>query len=78
MNKKEIRLNTPELIEEFVNICSGYGCDINLYDEKNILDAKSIIGVFAIAQGKILKVQAITTDENTISRFIKDMRKFEV
>lgn len=78
MNKIEIKLHSPELIEEFVNICSDYSCDINLYDGKNILDAKSLIGVFAIAQGKILEVQAITPDESVISSFIEDMRKFEV
>ena len=79
MNKIEIKLHTPESIEEFINICSGYSCDINLYDGgKNILDAKSLIGVFAITQGKILEVQAITFDESVISSFIKDMRKFEV
>lgn len=78
MNKIEIKLNTPELISEFVNICSKYNCDINLYDEKNILDAKSLIGVFAIAQEKTFKVQAITSDESVISSFIEDMKKFEV
>lgn len=78
MNKKEIKLNTQELIEEFVNVCSGYDCDINLYDGKNVLDAKSLIGVFAIAQGKVLEVQAVTSNESVISRFIEDMRKFEV
>lgn len=39
---------------------------------------KSIMGIFAIAQGKVIKVQAITSDESVISRFIEDMRKFEV
>lgn len=78
MNKIEIKLHTPESIEEFINICSNYNCDINLYDGKNIIDAKSLIGVFAIAQGKILEVPVITSDENVISSFIEDMRKFEV
>lgn len=78
MNKLKIRLTTPEMIAEFINICSGYECDINLYDQKNIIDAKSIIGVFAITQGKVIEVQAISSDENVILSFIDDMRKFEV
>ena len=49
-----------------------------MYDGRNSLDAKSLIGVFAIAQGKVIEVQAITSDESVISRFIEDMRKFEV
>lgn len=78
MCKKKIKLTTPEAIAEFINICSSYDCDVNLYDQRNIIDAKSIIGVFAVTQGKVIEVQAISSDENVISSFIKDMRKFEV
>ena len=78
MQKVKIRLTTPELIAEFINTCSKYECDINLYDERNILDAKSLIGVFAIAQGKPLEVQIISSDESVISSFIENIRKFEV
>lgn len=78
MQKIKIRLITPELIAEFINTCSRHDCDINLYDGRNIIDAKSLIGVFAIAQGKPLEVQAISSNESVISSFIEDMRKFEV
>ncbi len=78
MNKIKIVLSTPEMVSDFINVCSKYDCDINLYDGRNIIDAKSIIGVFAVTQGKVIGVQAISSDESVISRFIKDMRKFEV
>jgi len=78
MNKKKIKLSTPEVVSAFINVCSKYDCDINLYDGRNVIDAKSIIGVFAIAQGKPLEVQIISSDESVISSFIEDMRKFEV
>lgn len=78
MPRTKIKLTTPELIAEFINICTKYECNINLYDGRNILDAKSLIGVFAIAQGKTLEVQAISSDESVISSFVEDMRKFEV
>lgn len=77
MHKIKIKLTTPELIAEFINICSRYECDINLYDQRNIIDAKSLIGVFAVTQGKEIEVQAISSDESVISSFIEDMRKFE-
>ena len=60
MNKKKIKLSTPEVVSAFINVCSKYDCDINLYDGRNVIDAKSIIGVFAIAQGKPLEVQIIS------------------
>ena len=78
MQKIKIKLTTPEFIAEFINTCSRYDCDINLYDGRNIIDAKSLIGVFALTQGKPIEVQAISSDESVISSFIEDMRKFEV
>lgn len=78
MNKKKIRLTTPEMVSGFINVCSKYDCDINLYDGRNILDAKSIMGVFGVAQGKVIEVQAISSDESVISSFIEDMKKFEI
>lgn len=77
MNRIKIKLSTPEMIAEFINVCSKYDCDINLYDQRNIIDAKSLIGVFAVTQGKEIEVQAITSEEDIISRFIEDMRKFK-
>lgn len=78
MNKLKIKLSTPEMVSDFIKICSRYECDINLYDGKNVIDAKSLLGVFAIAQGKKIKVQAISSNEDTITSFIKDMNQFEV
>ncbi len=78
LNRKEIKLKTPEDITDFVNICSRYECDINVYDGRKVLDAKSIIAIFSIEQGKIIEVQAISSNESVILRFIEDMRKFEV
>lgn len=78
MNKEKIRLTTPEMVSGFINVCSKYECDINLYDGRNVIDAKSIIGVFTIAQGKVVEVQAITEKEDIIIKFIEDMKQFEV
>lgn len=78
MNKIKISLHTAEQMTDFVNICSKYECDINVYDGRTVLDAKSIVATFGINPGKAIEVQAITSDESVISRFIEDMRKFEV
>lgn len=74
----QIKLCSPELVVEFVNLCSSYSCDVNIYLENTIIDAKSIVGVFGVTYGKAIEVQAMATDESVISRFIEDMRKFEV
>ena len=78
MNRIKIKLSTPEMVCDFINVCSKYECDINLYDGSRVIDGRSIVGVFAIAQGKEVEVKAISCDESVILKFIEDMRKFEV
>lgn len=78
MNKLKIKLSTPEMVGDFINVCSKYECDINVYDGRVMLDGRSIIAMFSITQVKPLEVQAISSDENVISSFMEDMRKFEV
>lgn len=78
MHKVKIKLSTPEMVSDFIKVCSKYECDINLYDGRNVIDAKSMIGTFAVAQAKIIEVQAISSDENIIWRFLNDMKVFEV
>lgn len=78
MNRLKIKLSTLEMVSDFIKVCSKYDCDINVYDRSVIIDAKSIVGVFSIVQGKEIEVQAITDDENIISSFINDMKKFKV
>lgn len=78
MSRTKIKLATPEDITDFVNICSRYECDVNIYDGSTTVDAKSIIGVFSIQQGKVVEVQAITSDENVVVEFLENIRKYEV
>jgi len=78
MHKIKIKLSSPEIVSDFIKVCSKYECDINLYDGRNVIDAKSIIGVFTIAQGKVIEVQVITEEEDTIIKFIDDMKQFGV
>lgn len=77
MNKLKISLHTAEQVAAFVDICSKYECDINVYDGRIGLDAKSIIAILEINQGKVIEVQVITSDESVILRFIEDMKKFK-
>jgi phosphotransferase system HPr-like phosphotransfer protein len=74
----KIRLATPELVGEFINICSMYKCDINVYYKNSVLDGKSIMAIFDIPQGEIIEVQAISSNENVVVNFINNMKKFEV
>ena len=78
MYKKKIRLLTPDSIAEFVKICCKYSCDINIYDGRSVIDAKSIVGVFTISQGKEVEVEVNSVDENDVVGFLNDIKKYEV
>ena len=78
MYKKKIRLLTPDSIAEFVKICCKYSCDINIYDGRSVIDAKSLVGVFAISQGKEIEVEINSSDEDTVVGFLDSIRKYEV
>ena len=78
LSRRKIKLVTPEDITDFVNMCSRYDCDVNIYDGSTVVDAKSMIGVFSIQQGKVVEVQAITHDENMVIEFLEKIRKYEV
>ena len=78
LSRRKIRLITPEDITDFVNMCSKYECDVNIYDGSTVIDAKSVIGVFSIPHGKVIEVQAITSDEDMVIEFLENIRKYEV
>lgn len=50
MQRVEICFRRPEDITEFVDIMNQYEYDIDLKSGKNIVDAKSILGVIAISR----------------------------
>lgn len=55
MNKLKIRLSTPEMVADFINVCSSLkykNFDINVYDGRSIIDAKSIVGVLQLHKEK--------------------------
>lgn len=78
MNKIKIKFNSPEEVTEFVDICNCFISDINVWDGHITLDAKSVVSMFGIAEGKYIDVEMISSDKDEISRFIIDINKFEV
>lgn len=77
MHRIKIKLTTPEMTVDFIDTCTGYQCDVNVYDGSKVIDAKSLVGVFSIEQGKVIEVKAISSNEEIIVNFIRDMEKFK-
>lgn len=78
MNRMRIKLNSPEEVTEFINICNCYISDINAWTGHIAIDAKSIVSMFRIAEGKRIDIEMISSDKEEISRFLRNISKFEV
>lgn len=76
MKKVTIKFNNPGEIADFINICSKYISDINIYDGHIAVDAKSIISMFKIADGKHIEVEMISCDEDETKRFENDIKEY--
>lgn len=78
MNKTKIKLKSPEQVTDFINLCSKYNNDINLHDGSVVVDAKSVIGVFGIQEGKEIEVEMLGADSEEIKDFNERMKDYEV
>lgn len=78
MNRTKIKLESPEQVTEFINLCSKYNNDVNLYDGSVVIDGKSIIGVFSIQEGKEIEIEMLGADPEEIKDFKKRIKDYEV
>lgn len=78
MNKTKIKLKSPEQVTDFINLCSKYNNDINLHDGSVVVDAKSVIGVFGIQEGKEIEVEMLGADREEIKDFLEKINVYEV
>lgn len=78
MNNTKIKLDSPEQVTDFINLCSKYNNDINLYDGSVVIDGKSIIGVFGIQAGKEIEVEMLGADWEEIKDFYGNLKEYEI
>lgn len=71
----KIKLNNVQDAILFVTTCSTYDCDIDyMYDERYILDAKSLVSVIGAGLERICDVKVNTDNENIMKAFLKDVK----
>lgn len=73
-----IRLTTEDDIIDFVNLTNTFESPIDLIKYHHCVDAKSIMGVIALGVYEQVDVKLISSNEDEISRFAKDMERFKV
>lgn len=57
MQEKKIRLNAAEDVKEFVNGASQCDFDVDVFYNRILIDAKSILGVLSLDLSRVLTVR---------------------
>lgn len=73
-----IRLTTEDDIIDFVNLTRTFESPIDLIKYHRCVDAKSIMGVIALGVYEDVDVKLISSNEDEMVRFHKDMERFRV
>ena len=74
MTERKIKFRKAEDVREFVNAASRCDFDIDIFYNRIIIDAKSILGVLSMDLTKVMTVKCYGEDKN----FNKTIAKFAV
>lgn len=73
MKKARISLDSVDKVKEFVHVASELDCDLDLQCGKQIIDGKSIMGIFSLDLTKPIEMKIITkNDSDYIINAFKD------
>lgn len=74
--KFKVLLNKFTDIEDFSKIVMNFQSDINVYSNRYILDAKSILALMSLDLSKPVYVEILSDDEKEINKFILALEKY--
>lgn len=74
--KIKVNLNKPEMVKRFLQVARTFLSDIDIMTESAVLDAKSIMGVYALDLSKDTYVRIISDDVEECRRFDAAMEEF--
>ena len=74
MTQSKIKLNAAEDVQEFVNAASKCDFDIDIYYNRFLIDAKSILGILSMDLTKVLTVDCHGVNKE----FERTLQKFAV
>ena len=72
----EIKLNSESQLVDFINTANSFDSCIDLYKGSRCVDAKSILGVIALGLFEPMEVILLSTNEQEIKEFKKEMERF--
>ena len=74
MTQSKIKLNATEEVQEFVNAATKCDFDIDIYYNRFLIDAKSILGILNMDLTKVLTVEC----HGESKEFDRTLKKFAV
>lgn len=74
MTTRQIKFQAADDVREFVNAASKCDFDIDIFYNRIIIDAKSILGIMSMDLTKVMTVKCYGEDKN----FNKTIAKFAV
>ena len=74
MTQSKIKLNATEEVQEFVNAATKCDFDIDIYYNRFLIDAKSILGILSMDLTKVLTVECHGESKD----FDRTLKKFAV
>lgn len=76
MQSVNISLNSIDRVKTFVNIISTNDGDFDLASDRYVVDAKSIMGIFSLDLGKVLRLDI--HDDNAAASLKEKLKDFIV
>ena len=75
MKSIPIKLSFAEEVKAFVNVVSRYPYDMDLRAGRNVVDAKSILGIFSLDLSKPISLEVYADDCDDL---ISDLKAFAI
>ena len=72
----KVVLDNVNKVQDFVNTCSKFDCDVYMKSGRYIINAKSIMGVLSLNLSNPVDVKPDTTDISSAQRFFENIVKF--
>lgn len=76
MKEFNVYLNSIEKVKSFVENMSKYPFEIDIVSGRYVIDAKSIMGIFSLNLENVLTVVPHTEDDEALSKFSDDIKKY--
>lgn len=74
--KVKINLNSTDRIKKFIQTTRRFMSDIDIMTDRACIDAKSVLGIYALDLSKDVYVRIISNDVSECRKFYAEMEEF--